>query len=59
MTTTIKKKTIRNTLNEIVRRPRKVEVTRLPKVIVVREKFKNKTLIEVGGDINPRFLKRI
>lgn len=54
-----KKITVKGIINEIVRKPRKIEVVKLDKLSVTQCFFKNKSLIDVNGDIDEVFLKRV
>jgi hypothetical protein len=60
MTLTAKKTTIKGLLNINFRIPQRINVTRLQTDIICRsEVFKNKEIIKVYKEIDPRFLTSI
>lgn len=60
MNTYIKETSIKSSLNKTFRTPLRNTVSKLKTGLVTNiEVFKNKQLIEVYGDIDPRFLNKI
>jgi len=56
MNLTIKRPTLRASLNKTFRQPQRTEVTKLTtKIITARSVFKNKQIIEVVGSFEGRF----
>ena len=48
------------TLNKWLRTPQRVSATQLPtKTVIIQETYKNKQILNVYANINPRYLAKI
>ena len=60
MNTRTTTRTIVRTLNKWLRTPQRISTTQLAtNTIIIQETYKNKQILNVYADINPRFLAKI